>query len=132
MGQLPEKDKATIKWIDSINRQTDDAVMSKDTATLQRLYSKDFILTHGGGDIESMDSWIKSILNADRHYISRTHDSVKVELHGNVAIAKGRLLIVRQDKEKIARYGIWYLRIFALHKNSWQLISHITTSQWDF
>ncbi len=131
-AQSSEKDKATSKWIDSINRETDYAVISKDTTTLLRLYAKDFIFTHGGGNIDSRDSWIKSIQDADRQYISREHDSVQVELHQNVAIIKGRLLIVRQDKEKTARYGIRYLRVYRLRKKNWQLVSHITTSEWNF
>ena len=48
-AQSSEKNKATSKWIDSINRETDYAVISKDTTTLLRLYAKDFIFTHGGG-----------------------------------------------------------------------------------
>ena len=112
-AQSSEKDKATIKWIDSSNKKSDHAIMSKDTVTLLGLYAKDFLFTHSGGNIDTKDSWIKSIKNADRHYISRTHDSVQAELHSNVVIVKGRLLIERQDKDKTAQYGIMYVRIYA-------------------
>ena len=60
-AQSSEKDKATIKWIDSSNKKSDHAIMSKDTVTLLGLYAKDFLFTHSGGNIDTKDSWIKSI-----------------------------------------------------------------------
>lgn len=123
-------ENATMKLIEEINRETDQAILVKDTIAMLRLYASDFVFTHGGGQVDSRASWIKSILPITRVYQYRNHDSTQVELHKNIAIVKGRLSISRKDKEVMTNYGIRYLRVYAFRKKSWQLISHSTTREW--
>ncbi len=127
MAQPSEKEKTIMKLVDELNQKIDHAVVSKDMNTLQQLYADDFVFTHGGGLVESKASWIKSIQDPDERFISREHDSTLVELHSNIAIVKGRLLIAREDKGKLTKYCLWYLRVYDLRKKKWQLVSHYTT-----
>jgi ketosteroid isomerase-like protein len=120
------------KTVDNINRSIDEAVVKKDVNKLKQVYADDFVFTHGTGYVEGKTSWIKDVENPTKKFTSRVHDSTLVELHDNVAIVTGSLAITRSDADKLVRYGIRYVRVFALRNNSWQLISHRTVKEWHF
>lgn len=125
--------EAITKTIDELNRKLDLAVMNKDIATLQKHYADDFVFTHGTGHIDSKASWIKGIRNmpeGDR-FISREHDSTLVEPHGDIAIITGKLSVQRLSKDKVTKYALRYVRVYALRKRVWQMISHRTYKEWD-
>jgi len=129
-AQHSESEKAIMKAVDDTNRKIDHAVVRKDIATLRQSYGDDFVFTHGSGHVDSKESWIKTIQNPDMRYVSREHDSTQVELHKDIAIIRGRLSIAREDKNGLSKYGVWYVRVYALRKKNWQLISHRSTSEW--
>ena len=120
------------KTVDNINRSIDEAVVKKDVNKLKQVYADDFVFTHGTGYVEGKNSWIKDVENPAKKFTSRMHDSTLVELHDNVAIVTGSLAITRSDADKLVRYGIRYVRVFALRNKSWQLISHRTVKEWHF
>lgn len=118
------------KQLDDLNRQIDQAVCDKNIEFMTKHYGDDFVFTHSTGLIDSKESWIKNIEKmAPERFLSRAHDSTKVELHDNVAIIFGKLTVTRQGKEKISRYALHYVRVFTLRKNVWQMISHKSTDE---
>jgi ketosteroid isomerase-like protein len=114
------------------NAQIDEGVVKKDIKKLEQLYAADFVFTHGTGFVEGKSSWLKNIQNQDMRFVSRQQDSTKAEMHGDVAILIGRLDIVREQKQQITKYGLWYVRVFVRKSNRWQLISHRTTKEWHY
>jgi len=118
--------------VDELNRKVDRAVVQKDIAVLQEIYADDFVFTHGTGLVDSKASWIKNIQNSLTKFLSREHDSTQVEMHGSIAIVTGRLLVSRESKEGSAKYGLRYVRVFALRKRKWQMISHRTVKEWHY
>jgi len=122
----------TQKLVDDINRSIDHAVVKKDGATLRKLYADDFVFTHGTGHVDGKESWIKDVENPTKKFTSREHDSTKVELHQDVAIVTGSLSITRNDDSKAVKYGIRYVRVYALRNKNWQLISHRTVKEWHY
>lgn len=122
------KISADSNYLVSLNQQIDDLVVSKDTITLHGLYSDDFVFSHGSGKVEGRASWLLTVSRAA--YPQRIHDSVKVELHPGIAIVKGKMSIHRSGKDKIDKYHLRYIRVYALRQEKWQLISHSTTHEW--
>ena len=125
--------KPTVaKTIDDLNRAIDRAVVNRDLTTLQKHYGEDFVFTHGTGNVDSKESWLKSIqkLTDDNRYTSREHDSTQVELHDDIAIITGKLSVIRLTPKETKRYALRYVRVYALRKKTWQLISHRTTEEW--
>jgi ketosteroid isomerase-like protein len=119
------------KLLLTINAQLDNAVVKKDIPFMQMYYADDFVFTHGGGLVEDKAHWIKSVSNPESKFVSRSHDSTSVELHGNIALVVGKMAIVRMDKDKEVAYGLKYIRVFRKNQNSWQMISHRTTHYWN-
>jgi ketosteroid isomerase-like protein len=123
-GQSVEKE------LDDLNRKIDQAVVDKNIDFLKRHYAEDFVFTHSTGLIDSKQSWIKNIENMGTDkFMSRLHDSTKVEMHGEVAIIFGKLSVERQGKDKVSKYALHYVRVFAIRNKVWQMISHKSTDE---
>lgn len=110
------------------NQQIDNYVVEHNTTALDSLYANDFVFSHGSGRVEGKSGWFISV--GKGNFISRQHDSVSVEFHPNLAIIKGKLSVQKKGKEKIDKYHLYYIRVFALRNKSWQMISHITTREY--
>src|SRR6186997_2791563 len=92
----PTDSAAVRHTIDSINRMLDNAVVNRQADILNKHYAEDFYFKHGSGSIDSKKSWIDNAVQpSSPGYISRTHDSVTVELHKDIAIVKGTLTVHR-------------------------------------
>ena len=131
IAQLSGQDPALVKLIDELNRKIDRAVVSKDISVLEQYYGDDFVFTHATGLVDSKNSWIESI-KKNKGYAAREHDSTIVELHKDLAIIEGKLTVSRlaPAKDGTTKYSLKYVRVFALRKKNWQMISHRSTSEW--
>jgi ketosteroid isomerase-like protein len=131
LAAQPATDAAIIKLIDETNRKIDKAVVSKDFDFLNKHYGDDFVFTHGTGLIDSKKSWLESI-KKNKGYASREHDSTVVELHDDIAIISGKLTVGRLEpaKDGTTKYSLRYVRVYVSRKQTWQMISHRTTSEW--
>lgn len=133
VSSLAQPGKPTVtKVIDDLNRAIDQAVVSRDIDMLQKHYGEDFVFTHGTGTVDSKESWMRSIqkLTDNNRYLSREHDSTQVELHDDIAIITGKLSVTRLTPKETRKYALRYVRVYALRKKTWQLISHRTTEEW--
>ena len=125
------KDTTAVKiYVNSLNRAIDAAVVHKNIPFLQQHYAHDFHFTHGTGQLDSKSSWISFISKPTTQYLYRRHDSTAVEWHHDVAIVTGTLSVKRNATD--AGYALHYVRVFALRKKVWQLLSHRTTKEWHY
>ena len=120
----------TMRLVDSINRQIDQAVIDKDIDYLEKHYTDDFVFTHGTGKVDSKESWLKGVMDTSTHYILRKHDSTSVELHNKISIVRGKLSVQRQSDKNITSYSLKYVRVYVFRQKRWQLLSHYTTMEW--
>ena len=117
--------------IEAVNERIEGAVVSKDLASLDALYADDFMFTHGTGLVQTKRQWLDALRSDETRFLSRQLDSTSIELHPEIAIVTGRLLVCRQSEAGEVRYGLQYVRVYSMKTGSWQLISHYTTAQWD-
>jgi ketosteroid isomerase-like protein len=127
-SKAQNKSKDDSSYLVTLTQQVDDAVVKQDTHFLKKIYADDFVFSHGSGRVEGRDGWIRSV--AKGGFTIRTHDSVTVELHGEIAIVKGILHVKKQGKEKLDSYHLRYLKVYVLRKGNWQMISHSTVSEY--
>src|SRR5687768_11047681 len=109
------------------NQLTDQYVVSQNLIELQKMYADDFVFSHGSGRVDNKSSWLKSVERGG--FLKREHDSAKVELHGLVGIIRGKLQVQKNTKTGVNKYYLYYVRVFSKRTGQWQLISHITTSE---
>ena len=111
-----------------LNQDIDQNVVNRNMAALENAYADDFIFSHGSGKVEGKTSWLKSA--GKGLFVSRNHDSVTVEMHRDVAVVKGKLSVVKNNKEKTERYHLYYIRVYANRNGKWQMLSHSTTREY--
>ncbi|HMK03394.1 MAG TPA: nuclear transport factor 2 family protein [Ferruginibacter sp.] len=119
---------ADSSLIISLNQQIDNHVVQQSGTALEKLYAADFVFSHGSGRVEGKEGWLRSV--AKGGFLLRQHDSVVVELHPGLAIVKGKLSVQKKNRDKTDRYYLKYIRVYAYRNNAWQMISHITTSEY--
>ena len=109
------------------------AVVRGDVGFLDRACAADFSFTHGDGwttggaplRVENKSQWLASVGKAP--YLFRNLDSVKVELHGDVAITYGRYRARNKaGSPDRGAFTVWFERVYALRHGRWQYLSHRT------
>ena len=117
----------------AFEKEMEEAVVRGDVAYLDRACAIDFSFTHGDGwttggaplRVENKEQWLASVGKAP--YLFRNLDSVKVELHGDIAITYG--MYRAQNKSASADRGaftVWFERVYAYRTGRWQYLSHRT------
>ncbi|HTF72414.1 MAG TPA: nuclear transport factor 2 family protein [Edaphobacter sp.] len=114
----------------------EDALVKGDSDFLKKAIADDFSMVHG-------DIWIRGGLAspvdgkddllqyaATRHYTVRDDDHVRIEMHGDVAIAYGRYVsYVPRKAATTPSQGwssAWYERVYEKQAGQWQIVSHRT------
>lgn len=108
----------------TFNQRLDDAVVSRDLDFLREGYADDFVFTHGSGRVDGKISWLNSV--AKGSFIKRRHDSVRAELHRDIAILRGKLSVEKKTKTGTDSYWLRYIRVYSRLPGRWKMISHFT------
>ena len=124
-AQLPRSPDSA--YLLSLNQGIDDLVVKQNVEEVEKLFADDFVFSHGSGRIEGKAGWMKTV--GRTKYQVRSHDSVTVEQHGDMAILKGQMYIERLDKKGLAKYRLKYIRVFVHRRSQWVLLSHNTTHE---
>jgi hypothetical protein len=115
-------------------RKMEAAVVRGDVAYVDSVSASDLSFTHGdgwttGGEPLSVDDrkgFLKRVEN--KTYLVRDLDSVKVEMHGDIAITYGRYIAENRvaDPAKGAWFSVWFERVYAKRDGHWLYVSHRT------
>jgi len=129
---VPDQSAAAADVL-TFEREMEAAVVRGDVAFLDRVIPADFSFTHGDGwttgdkplKVDDRVSWLTSI--GQRPYLWRDLDSVKVEMHGDVAITYGRYVAKnRAGDPGRQQFEVWFERVYARRSGRWQYLSHRT------
>ena len=107
----------------AMDQRIEEAVVRADLKFLESAYAKDFRFTHGTGNIQSKDEWLKSV--AKRGFLSRKVSLVELELHGDVAVTFSRLDVIKSG-EGGEKYSLRYVRVYERKDGRWQMLMHRT------
>ena len=101
-----------------------EAMVAKDTVTLNRVHADDFVLTHMTGMHQSKQEYIKATAGGTLNYYSAEHEQIEIKVSGNHATLTGR------SRVTAAVFGggrhTWHLQLmFQLVKRDgqWQFTS---------
>jgi hypothetical protein len=123
-------DEAEILTLD---QKIASAVVRGDTPYVDGMTSSDFVMVHGDGwtyggkplSTDTKESMLKRVTS--RYYDVLDFDSVKAEMHGDIAITYGRYLAhVPGNPAERAWFAVWYERVYAKRGGRWQYLSHRT------
>jgi hypothetical protein len=120
----------------ALEHKIEAAVVRGDVAFVGSVLSEDFHFVHGdgwttGGKALMEDdkaAFLKRV--ADREYSVHDLDSVRIEMHGDVAITYGRYVSLFVPKNRGSSPGqlnsIWFERVYAKRDGRWMFLSHRT------
>jgi hypothetical protein len=109
------------------------ATVRGDVAYIDKVTAPDLSFTHGdawtrGGKplgVDDKAGYLKRVAN--KQYLARDLDSVKVELHGDVAITYGRYIAQsRGGDQSNAWFSVWFERVYEKRDGHWLYVSHRT------
>lgn len=69
------------------------AMTNKDTATLSRIHTPEFVLTHMTGMRQDKQRYIEAIANGTLNYFSAEHEQIDINVDGDRASLTGRSLV---------------------------------------
>ena len=119
---LSDKEMSDKDMIEALYREMYEAMVRKDTATLNRVHADDFVLTHMTGMHQSKQVYIQSIANGTLNYYSAEHEQMDIKVNGIHATLTGR------SRVNAAVFGggrhTWRLQL------SFQLVKH--DGRWQF
>ncbi len=104
------------------------AVVEMDFDVLEEIYADDFIFTHGTGEVHDKTRWFDA-LSSGRDYLSREHEMIEIELHGDLGIVYGVLLVHAKINGVDGQFRSRYVRVYKQREGRWLLVSHRTVDQ---
>ena len=142
-GQQPKLPAVTLKPVAAseasaaevlaFERNMEAAVVRGDVAYVDRVSARDLSFTHGDGwtigkpplSVDDRVSFLKRVEN--KQYNVRDLDSVKVEMHGDIAITYGRYVAQNRigDPAK-SWFSVWFERVYEKRNGQWLYVSHRT------
>jgi len=114
-------------------RKMEAAVVRGDVAYVDRVSAPDLSFTHGDGWttggkpllVDDRKTFLKRVEN--KQYLVRDLDSVKVEMHGDIAITYGRYVAEnRNGGPDHSWFSVWFERVYAKRNGEWLYVSHRT------
>lgn len=112
----------------SLERAQANAVVEMDFDVLEEIYADDFIFTHGTGEVHDKTRWFDT-LSSGRDYLSREHEMIEIELHDDLGIVYGVLLVHAKINEVEGQFRARYVRVYEQRGDRWLLVSHRTVDQ---
>jgi hypothetical protein len=117
----------------AFERAMEAAVVRGDVAYVERVSAPDLSFTHGDGWttggkpllVDDRAAFLKRVEN--KQYNVRDLDSVKVEMHGDIAITYGRYVAQnRIGKPEQSWFSVWFERVYQKRDGRWLYVSHRT------
>jgi len=111
----------------AVEKKIEAAVVSGDVGFVSSYLADDFVMVHSdewtsGGNPRVSDNKQSFLANvAKKNYLVRDLDSVKVEMHGDIAITHGH--VVGQEGTQGKWFSLWYERVYAKRNGKWMYIS---------
>lgn len=108
-----------------------EALRAGDVATLEKLYSDDFIMITAAGEIRTKKDQLRDIASGQFQHQGPAPKILKLRLYGNVAVvhseSQGELIVNGLSDEVVRRYT----RVYVKSLGQWQLtathISRVST-----
>jgi len=114
-----------IDAIKKLNANWIASYVTKDTATLSRIYADDIQLTNPSGKLMHKPEMLKSAASQD--YVSTKVDTATVRLFGDIGIINAEITAITKGEGKNSTFRIGYMDVYQKRKGRWYAIAaHVT------
>jgi len=104
------------------------ALLQRDAATLEQIWTDDYTFTNGAGETHSKAQRLANLKSGATSLDSISQDEeMKVRVHGDVAVATGRVTIKGQYSGKQASGQYRSINVWVKGATGWQLVANQLT-----
>jgi ketosteroid isomerase-like protein len=104
------------------------ALVQRDAATLERIWANDYTFTNGAGEMVSKTQRLANLKSGATSLDSISQaEEIKVRVHGDVAVATGRVTIEGQYSGKQASGQYQSINVWVKGAAGWQLVANQLT-----
>jgi len=119
----------------ALEREIGRAIVRGDAAFFDSVTAPDFVMTHGDAWtrgappalVDDKQSFLKRVASRSYAVHDYVDDSVKVEMHGDVALTYGRYIgQIPGSRPERAWFSVWYVKVYEKRGARWMYVSHRT------
>ena len=103
------------------------AVKGRDYAALEKIFTPGLIYAHATGAIEDKDKYIGRLRSGAQRYESITHESTKVVLYGDSAVAHSIMRMAGVNTAGPFNDHVMTMHLWVKQNGAWRLAAHQTT-----
>jgi uncharacterized protein (TIGR02246 family) len=103
------------------------AYVTKDTATMSRIFADDLILTNPSGVAMGKKTILHNLVAPGTEYLSTKVDTVSVRLFSNIGIINAKITVTAKSNGQTITVRTCYMDVYEKRKGRWYAVAaHVT------
>ena len=103
------------------------ALVTRDNAALERIYTPDLIYAHSTGKVENKAQYLARIKGGNQRYDSVVHESTQIVRYGDSAVAHSIARMTGRNDSGPFDDHLMILHLWVKQGGQWRLAAHQTT-----
>ncbi|MGH9354876.1 MAG: nuclear transport factor 2 family protein, partial [Terriglobia bacterium] len=125
VSSKPEPAEQIKKEILQVEHQRNQAMLSHDTAVLNRMYVPDLAWTNPSGESLTKAQVLADLRTGRQKFFSIKHDQIQFHIYGNAVLVNGRSRSALEYRGKVSRTVTRrFLNVYVNESGKWRLIAH--------
>ncbi len=104
-----------------------DAVVKRDFAALERIFSADLIYAHSTGAIETREQYLARLKEGKQRYDTMTYEKTKVTVHGSSVVFHAVARFTGKNDSGAFNDHLMVIHFWVKKGKEWNLVAHQTT-----
>ncbi|MBL8175946.1 MAG: nuclear transport factor 2 family protein [Bryobacterales bacterium] len=121
---LVAADKASIEQLD---KNWLKAVLGKDLAALDRMYTDDIVYAHASGVVDTKTSYLEKLKSGKQVYKSMEQRKVSVRLYGDSAVTHSWMRVTGVNPQGPFDDKVMMIHVWVQKNGQWRMAAHQTT-----
>jgi ketosteroid isomerase-like protein len=118
---------ADIKKLKELNEKWISSFVTRDTATMSRIYADDMELVSPGGKIFHKKDLLKNLLSQEQQFVSAKVDNVRVRILGNTGLVNATSTVHGKAAQKEFTVTTCYLDVYEKRNGRWYAVASQVT-----
>ena len=103
------------------------AVIKRDIAALNEIYTPDLIYAHSTGNLESREQYLERLKGGKQRYDTMTYEKTRTLVHGNSVVAHSIVRFTGQNDVGAFNDHLMLMHVWIKSGKTWRLVAHQTT-----
>jgi ketosteroid isomerase-like protein len=104
-----------------------EAVMKRDFAALEGIFSDDLIYAHSTGNIETREDYLTRLKSGKQRYDTMTYEKTKVTVHGSSVVLHAITRFTGKNDSGAFNDHLMMIHFWVKKGKTWRLVAHQTT-----